>query len=197
MHAQEVVELILKKAGKDVLKQIELAAAVKDRLTDVNPNKDLPVGLAIVESVKLVQGDQEQVQGQVPQRYLQPLPRRAAGCQLSRCEAFRCRSLARHIESPLEGRPRSLWAFTEGKIKDLVEFRGKMRSDKFSEGWAEELAEFIVETRCSDRCTRVSERSSDEMRNPNTKKDPEWYRLHFLEKKILTIIGSTRVVVLS
>ena len=31
MHAREVVELILKKAGKDVLKQIELAAAVKDR----------------------------------------------------------------------------------------------------------------------------------------------------------------------
>ena len=52
MHAQEVVELILKKAGEDVLKQIELAAAVKDRLTDVNPNKDLPVALAIVESVK-------------------------------------------------------------------------------------------------------------------------------------------------
>ncbi len=39
MHAQEVVELILKKAGKDVLKQIELAAAVKHGLTDVNPNK--------------------------------------------------------------------------------------------------------------------------------------------------------------
>ena len=107
MHAQEVVELILKKAGEDVLKQIELAAAVKDRLTDVNPNKDLPVALAIVESVKLVQGDQEQVQGQVPQRYLQPLRRHAAGCQLSRCEAFRCRSLARHVESPLERRPRS------------------------------------------------------------------------------------------
>ena len=54
MHAQEVVELILKKAGEDVpvLKQIELAAAVKDRLADVNPNKDLPVALAIVESVK-------------------------------------------------------------------------------------------------------------------------------------------------
>ena len=52
MHAQEAVELILKKAGEDVLKQIELAAAVKDRLTDVNPNKDLPVALAIVESVK-------------------------------------------------------------------------------------------------------------------------------------------------
>ena len=48
MHAQEVVELILKKACEDVLKQIELAAAVKDRLT----NKDLPVALAIVESVK-------------------------------------------------------------------------------------------------------------------------------------------------
>jgi hypothetical protein len=80
MHAQEVVELILKKAGKDVLKPIELAAAVKDRLADVNPNKDLPVALAIVESVKLVEGDQEQVQGQVSQRYLQPLPRHASGC---------------------------------------------------------------------------------------------------------------------
>ena len=82
MHAQEVVELIIKKAGKDELKQIEPPAAIKDRLTDVNANKDLPVGLAIVESVKLVQGDQEQVQGQVPQRYLQPLPRRAAGLSL-------------------------------------------------------------------------------------------------------------------
>jgi hypothetical protein len=80
-----------------------------------------------------------------------------------------------------EGRAR-FWAFIEGKVKDLVEFRGKMRSDKFPEEWAE----FIVETWCSDRCTRASERSSDEMRNPNTKKDPEWYRLHFLEKKILT-----------
>ncbi len=36
-----------------MLKLIELAAAVKDRFTDANPNKDLPVALAIVESVKL------------------------------------------------------------------------------------------------------------------------------------------------
>ena len=79
MHAQEVVELILKKAGEDVLKQIELAAAVKDRLTDVNPNKDLPVALAIHrgECHVVVEGDQEQVQGQVPQRYPQPLPWKA------------------------------------------------------------------------------------------------------------------------
>ncbi len=64
-----------------------------------------------------------------------------------------------------EGHAR-FWAFIEGKIEDLVEFRDKMRSDKFPEEWAE----FIVETWCSDRCTRASERSSDEMRNPNTKK---------------------------
>ncbi len=33
------------------------------------------------------------------------------------CEAFSCpsRSLARHVESPREGRPRSLFAFIEGK----------------------------------------------------------------------------------
>ena len=54
-----------------------------------------------------------------------------------------------------EGRAR-FWAFIEGKVKDLVEFRGKMRSDKFPEEWAE----FIVETWCSDRCTRASERST-------------------------------------
>ena len=35
-----------------------------------------------------------------------------------------------------EGRAR-FWAFIEGKIKDLVEFRGNMRSDKFPEEWAE------------------------------------------------------------
>ena len=36
-----------------------------------------------------------------------------------------------------------------------MEFRGEVRSDKFPEEWAE----FIVETWCSDRCTRASERS--------------------------------------
>ncbi len=49
-----------------------------------------------------------------------------------------------------------------------MEFRGEVRSDKFPE--AEEWAEFIVETWCSDWCTRASERSSDEMRNSSTKK---------------------------
>ena len=66
MHAQEVVELILKKAGKDVLKQIELAAAVKDRLADVNPNKDLPVGLAIVESVSWFKEIKNKFKGRFP-----------------------------------------------------------------------------------------------------------------------------------
>ena len=37
-----------------------------------------------------------------------------------------------------------------------MELRGEMRSDKFPEEWAE----FIVETWCSDRCTRASERST-------------------------------------
>ena len=116
MHAQEVVELILKKAGEDVLKQIELAAAVKDRLTDVNPNKDLPVALAIVESVKSWLEIKNNFKGRFPNdiRSLY-LGRRASGCQLSRCEAFRCRSLARHVESPLEGRPRSLLGLHRGQ----------------------------------------------------------------------------------
>ena len=76
MHAQEVVELILKQAGEDVLKQIELAAAVNDRLTDVNPNKDLPVALAILESVKSWWKEiKSKFKGS--QRYPQPLPWKA------------------------------------------------------------------------------------------------------------------------
>jgi hypothetical protein len=117
MHAQEVVELILKRAGEDVLKQIELAAAVNDRLTDVNPNKDLPVALAILESVKSwLKEIKNKFKGRFPNdiRSLY-LGRRASGCQLSRCEAFRCRSLARHVESPLEGRPRSLLGLHRGQ----------------------------------------------------------------------------------
>ena len=37
-----------------MLKQIELAAAVKDRLTDVNPNKDLPVDERTIKETHLV-----------------------------------------------------------------------------------------------------------------------------------------------
>jgi len=194
MHAQEVVELILKKAGEDVLKQIELAAAVKDRLTDVNPNKDLPVALAIVESVKSwLKEIKNKFKGRFPNdiRSLYQGVHQAVSLADAKYSDV-ARVLGTSSRLLKEGRAR-FSAFIEGKVKDLVEFRGKMRSDKFPEEWAE----FIVETWCSDRCTRASERSSDEMRNPNTKKDPEWYRLHFLEKKILTIIGSTRVVVLS
>ena len=78
MHAQEVVELILKQAGEDVLKQIELAAAVNDRLTDVNPNKDLPVALAILESVKSwLKEIKNKFKGRFPKRYPQPLPWKA------------------------------------------------------------------------------------------------------------------------
>jgi hypothetical protein len=52
-----------------------------------------------------------------------------------------------------------------------VEFRGEMRSDKFPEEWAE----FMVETWCSDRCTRASERSSYEceIRKKERKKECE------------------------
>ena len=185
MHAQEVVELILKKAGEDVLKQIELAAAVKDRLTDVNPNKDLPVALAIVESVKSwLKEIKNKFKGRFPNdiRSLYQGVHQAVSLADAKFSDV-ARVLGTSSRLLKEGRAR-FWAFIEGKVKDLVEFRGKMRSDKFPEEWAE----FIVETWCSDRCTRASERSSDEMRNPNTKKDPEWYRLHFLEKKILTII---------
>ena len=37
---------------RQVLEQIKLSTTGKDRLTDVKPNKDVPVALAIVESVK-------------------------------------------------------------------------------------------------------------------------------------------------
>ena len=52
----------------------------------------------------------------------------------------------------------------EAEIADLVDFRGKMRSDKYREEW--------VDIWCSDRCTRARDRSSDEI-NPNTKKGLE------------------------
>ena len=185
MHAQEVVELILKKAGEDVLKQIELAAAVKNRLTDVNPNKDLPVALAIVESVKSwLKEIKNKFKGRFPndiRSLYQGVHQAVSLADAKRSDVARLLGTSSRLLK--EGRAR-FWAFIEGKIKDLVVFRGKMRSEQFPEEWAE----FIVETWCSDRCTRASERSSDEMRNPNTKKDPEWHRLHFLEKKILTII---------
>jgi cell division septum initiation protein DivIVA len=167
MHAQEVVELILKKAGEDVLKQIELAAAVKDRLTDVNPNKDLPVALAIVESVKSwLKEIKNKFKGRFPNdiRSLYQGVHQAVSLADAKYSDV-ARVLGTSSRLLKEGRAR-FWAFIEGKVKDLVEFRGKMRSDKFPEEWAE----FIVETWCSDRCTRASERSSDEMRNPNTKK---------------------------
>ena len=156
MHAQEVVELILKQAGEDVLKQIELAAAVKDRLTDVNPNKDLPVALAIVESVKSwLKEIKNKFKGRFPndiRSLYQGVHQAVSLADAKRSDVARLLGTSSRLLK--EGRAR-FWAFIEGKIKDLVELRGEMRSDKFPEEWAE----FIVETWCSDRCTRASERS--------------------------------------
>ena len=138
MHAQEVVELILKKAGEDVLKQIELAAAVKDRLTDVNPNKDLPVALAIMESVKSwLKEIKNKFKGSFPndiRSLYQGVHQAVSLADAKRSDVARLLGTSSHLLK--EGRAR-FWAFIEGKIKDLVEFRGKMRSDKFPEEWAE------------------------------------------------------------
>ena len=116
MHAQEVVELILKQAGEDVLKQIELAAAVNDRLTDVNPNKDLPVALAILESVKSwLKEIKNKFKGRFPndiRSLYQGVHQAVSLADAKRSDVAR---LARHVESPLEGRPRSLFGLHRGQ----------------------------------------------------------------------------------
>ena len=140
MHAQEseVVELILKKAGEDVLKEIELAAAVKDRLTDFNPNKDLCVALAIVESVKSwLKEIKNKFKGRFPndiRSLYQGVHQAVSLADAKRSDVARLLGTSSRLLK--EGRAH-FCAFIEGKIKDLVEFRGKMRSDKFPEEWAE------------------------------------------------------------
>jgi hypothetical protein len=108
MHAQEVVELILKKAGEDLLKQIELSAEVKDRLTDVNPNKDVPVALAIVESLKSwLKEIKNKFKGRFPNDIRSLYQGKASGCRLSsakRSDVAPSRSLGTSSHLLKEGR---------------------------------------------------------------------------------------------
>ena len=46
MHAQEVVECIRRKGGDDILRHIELATAVKQRLTSKKEDEEAKVALA-------------------------------------------------------------------------------------------------------------------------------------------------------
>ncbi len=104
-----------------MLKQIELAAAVKDRLTDVNPNKDLPVALAIVESVKSwLKEIKNKFKGRLPNdiRSLYQGMHQAVSLADAKFSDV-ARVLGTSSRLLKEGRAR-FWAFIEGKVEDVA-----------------------------------------------------------------------------
>ena len=184
-HAAAIVEKIQAKAKGDLLGQMQLAEAVKRRLSPANfePDKDLYVALAITESIRAWMKElKSKYHGRFPNEI------RAAYRAVHQAVATACsdpqykgildkvsmQDKARLLDTSrkmLEEERDRFAHFLEGDIEHLVELRGKMRSDKFPEEWAE----FIVAAWLSEHCTRESERTSDEIRNPNSKKDPSTY----------------------
>jgi len=201
MHAAAIVEKIQATAKGDLLGQMQLAEAVKRRLSPANfePDKDLYVALAIAESIRAWMKElKSKYHGRFPNEV------RAAYRAVHQAVATACsdpqykgildkvstQDKARLLDTSrkmLEEERDRFAHFLEGDIEHLVELRGKMRSDKFPEEWAD----FIVAAWLSEHCTRESERTSDEIRNPNSKKDLSTYRIHWLELKVRRLSTSS------
>ena len=189
MHAAEIVEHIQRKAGDDIVKQMELGKAVHGRLSTRASSAhedETMINAAIVDSVREWCATLKTVyNGRFPNEvragYLKVLQSVGLKCTARRgpyTAAATARVLGVKAKHLIIERLR--WEdWLTGDTDQFLELRVAMRRDKFPEEWAD----FIVDMWLSEDITRQSESAVHVCRNPKSRKDKYEYRIHWLEKK--------------
>ena len=201
MHAAEIVEHIQRKAGDDIVKQMELGKAVHGRLSTRASSAhedETMINAAIVDSVREWCATLKTVyNGRFPNEvragYLKVLQSVGLKCTARRgpyTAAATARVLGVKAKHLIIERLR--WEdWLTGDTDQFLELRVAMRRDKFPEEWAD----FIVDMWLSEDITRQSESAVHVCRNPKSRKDKYEYRIHWLEKKSkMWCASSTRKV---
>lgn len=185
-HVKAIEMQIISTAKDDPLKQLQLAAAVSQRMQGIRHlrERDQEAWSYVRNSLKAFF---ETLQDSYAGRY----PNHIRAAQQAVCAAIAnavpprklhvvSEELGISVDRLSEGRKHwSQWM--SGDRNSLMDLRGKIRDDEMKEEWIE----FAVDT--WKTLTRRSERAKDSLRNPNDKSDTRLYRIHWLEVRIRDI----------
>lgn len=186
-HHVKAVEMQILALGKgDPFKELQLAAAVSQRLQGIRSLRDLDH-----EAWSYVRNSLKAFFETLQDRHKGRYPNQVRAAQQVVCAAISnavpprklhvlSEELGISIDRLSEGRQH--WSeWVNGGRESIRYLRGKIRSDGMDERWIELAIDVWTKS------TRRSERAKDSVRNPNRKDDHQLYRIHWLEMRIRDI----------
>lgn len=186
-HVQRV-ENFIESMVADPLKQLQLVDAVNRRFQGIKSTlaRESEASRYVLESLRNFEATlRERFQGRYPNNI------RAAHQAV--CSAIMCNVPQRKVaviaeatgfsyESLLDGRHRWRHWF-DGTQKELVEFRGAIRSDRMKEEWID------FATSVWEQETRPSPSTKCSIRNPHNRSDKKMYRIHYLDMRMSDMLS--------
>ena len=187
-HASNWVQKIEAAYAGDTWKQMQLAAALAERLALKKSSFERPadkkVVAAVIASLRMYYHTLRQRHaGRYPNdvRAAKMGVDMAVSIAVGGCQAsLSAISETLGADRSALGAARKHWlAWCKGDGELLVAFRGRVRADKTPEDWVE----FVRRAWLEEEITRAAESSHDSLRNPHDKNDKESYRIHWLEMR--------------
>ena len=190
-HVKAIEELIVETSKGDALKQLQLAAAVSQRMNGIRQLRDRDT-----EAWGYIRNSLKAFFSKIHERHLGRFPQHMRAAQQAVCAAIasavpprKLHVLAAEFDVTVErlAEGRRHWAdWLSGDRESIADLEAKMRSDKMDEEWVS----FAINIWTSS--TRRSERAKDSVRNPNDKSDKRVYRVHWLEVRMGDILEVVR-----
>lgn len=179
----ERIEHFIESMVSDPLKQMQLADAVSRRFGGVKSSlpHDNEASTYVLESLRNFEATlRQRFSGRYPNEF-RAVHQAVSAAITSKVPRNKLSVVAEatgfSLESLADGRRRwALWF--DGNEEHLIEFRGRVRSDKMDEAWIE-FAVSVWETE-----TRPDPSTKCSIRNPHNRSDEKLYRIHYLDMRI-------------
>ena len=179
----EKVEHFIEQMVSDPLKQLQLADAVNRRFAGVRSSlpRDDEAAQYILESLRNFEATlRERYEGRYPNE-IRAVHQAVSAAIVSKVPWRKLSVVAEATgfskEALADGRKRWMEWF-DGSDEHLIEFRGRIRSDKMEEEWIDFAALVWKEETRPDPSTKNS------IRNPHKRSDKKLYRIHYLDMRI-------------
>ena len=182
-HVKALETHIVQLCLDDPLKQLQLGAAINQRLQGIRDLRDRDY-----EAWGYIRNSLKAFFETLQDKYLGRFPNHVRAAQQAVCAAIAnaapprklhviSEELGVSVERLSEGRKH--WSdWVAGGRESLMDLRGKIRSDSMDEAWIEFAIGIWKDN------TRRSERAKDSLRNPRDRSDKTLYRVHWLEVRI-------------
>lgn len=182
-HVRALETQIIQLAPDDPLKQLQLGAAINQRLQGIRDlrDRDQEAWGYIRNSLKaFFETLQDKYNGRYP-NHIRAAQQAVCAAIANACPPRKllviADSVGANVERLSEGRKHwSQWV--DGTSESLMDLRGKIRSDSMDEEWIDFAIGIWKDN------ARRSERAKDSLRNPRDKSDRVLYRVYWLEVRI-------------